>query len=229
MAQSVTPPLHPSRDSRVAQATSAPRPPTAAAPPPFARRPPSPRHRTRPRPTSSDGAARGDPLARGDPRRPDPVPALPLLFSDRIHGGIRRLPLLPLPPRRAGESAPDLALAAVAARAAASPAPSAPGRRARSCGLLTCAGPRSCAGRRGRGVGPASPAPSGAGRADPGRGGGGRGPRGRVAAAVACRGPRGHYSASDGRARGGVLRAAPSSWRRRRGEPVLQSSNQQFG
>ena len=29
----------------------------------------------------------------------------PLLFSDRIHGGIRRLPLLPLPPRRAGEPA----------------------------------------------------------------------------------------------------------------------------
>ena len=103
--QSVTPPLHPSRDSRVAQATSAPRPPTAAAPPPLARRPPSPRHRTQPRPASSGGAARGDPLARGDPRRPDPVPAPPLLFSDRIHGGIRRLPLLPLPPRRAGEPA----------------------------------------------------------------------------------------------------------------------------
>ena len=105
VSHAASPPLHPSRDSRVAQATSAPRPPTAAAPPPFARRPPSPRHRTRPRPTSSDGAARGDPLARGDPRRPDPVPAPPLLFSDRIHGGIRRLPLLPLPPRRAGEPA----------------------------------------------------------------------------------------------------------------------------
>jgi len=221
VAQSVTPPLHPSRDSRVAQATSAPRPPTAAAPPPLARRPPSPRHRTRPRPTSSDGAARGDPLARGDPRRPDPVPA-PLSSSPtgsmEASGASRSFLSLP------GEQASRLRI---------SPSPQWPSGRPPHRLPLRQTG--------GRGAAASSPAP-GRGAVPAGAGvGWGKPPllQGawgeRIPAAVA-EAPVGAWrlrwraEAPAGTARRVTgERAAPSSWRRRRGEPVLQSSNQQFG
>ena len=135
-------------ESRVAQATSAPRPPTAAAPPPLARRPPSPRHRTRPRPTSSDDAARGDPLARGDPRRPDPVPP-PLSSSPtgsmEASGASRsflslpgeqasRLRISPSPQWPSGRPPHRLPLRQAGGRGAAASSP-APGRGAAPAGV----------------------------------------------------------------------------------------------